>query len=104
MTIPVLLKYYTVRNTSTNIIVGDFTVYILEIKNIEANSSIGGFVIKSTVEDKVQLKQTVANYTVNYTFNYYSEGVPPLISTNTTTNSTANNSYFNIVTYGTNVS
>ncbi len=106
VTIPVLIKYFTVKTNSTNIISGDFIVYILEIKNIQSNSSIGGFVIKNTVEDKVQLKKTIANYTVNYNFNYYSQNVPPLINTNnsTTSNTTSNTSYFNIVTYSTNMS
>ncbi len=99
VTVPVLIRYFTVKNTSTNVITGGFTVYILEVDNIESSSSIGSFVIRNTVEDKVQLKQTVANYTVNYNFNYYSQDLPSL-----NTNNTTNASYFNVVTYGNNVS
>jgi hypothetical protein len=71
------------------------------VNDIAANSSIGNFVIASTVEDKVQVAQTVANYTVSYDFNYYEQSGVPLVNGK---NVTGNNSYFNVVTFSTNVS
>ena len=55
------------------------------MNKIATNSLIGGFVISSTVEDKVQVRQVVANYTVGYTFNnYYTQNSTMLISNNNT--------------------
>lgn len=49
----------------------------------------------------MQVTQTVANYTVSYDFNYYEQGGVPLVNAK---NVASNNSYFNVVTFNTNVS
>jgi len=96
----VLIRYFTIKNATSNITTGDFAVYLLQINKIVANSSIGNFILPTTVENKIQVQQTMANFSVGYSFNLYS----PNSSLVTNTSITNNNSYFNVVTFGLNVS
>lgn len=94
---PLLLKYFTVKNITTNITTADFGVYLLDFVKITANSSISNFIIPTTVSDSVQSQQTVANYTVDYKFSIY--------NTSSSGEYTSNNlSYINTVNYGLNIS
>lgn len=70
-TVPVLLKYFTVKNITTNVISGDFSVYLLDFNKITTNSSISNFVIPTTVSNTIQSQQMVANYSVGYNFSIY---------------------------------
>lgn len=79
-----LFKFNSTKNLTTNVTTSDSFIYLLDIKPIELNSTLSSFLIPSTVQETVIVKNVVSNYTVGYNFSFYSTQIANTSSTSTT--------------------